>query len=175
MFSALTRRTLMMTVKHQPPALPTTTSLLHRTATRALADAAAKPPSRRRRTLTDAEKDPILVTPRAAERIKELLESRKDNDEPVLGIRLGVRRRGCNGLSYTLNYVHDPPAPKDIHMTGPSGIQLWIDPMALFNIVGTTMDWEETELSSEFTFSNPNSRGGTLRRKAVYPMWGKRA
>lgn len=152
----------MTTVKHRPLALPTTTSLLHRNATRALADAAAKSPSRRRRTLTDAEKDPIIVTPRAAERIKELIESRKDNDEePVLGIRLGVRRRGCNGLSYTLNYVHDPPALKDIHMTGPSGIQLWIDPMALFNIVGTTMDWEETELSSEFTFSNPNSRGGT--------------
>ena len=132
-------------------------AVLHRTTARMFADAFASPP-RRRRTLSDAEKDPIIVTPRAAERIQELLESRKDDGEHVLGIRLGVRRRGCNGLSYTLNYVQEPPA-KDIHMTGPLGIQLWIDPMALFNIVGTTMDWEETELSSEFTFSNPNSKG----------------
>jgi iron-sulfur cluster assembly protein len=31
--------------------------------------------------------------------------------------------------------------------------------MALFSIVGTTMDWEENELASEFTFKNPNSKG----------------
>ena len=97
------------------------------------------------------------MTPRAAARIQELLASR---DDAPLGIRLGVRRRGCNGLSYTLNYVYDGDASmaKDITMHA-HGIDLWIEPMALFNVVGTTMDWEETELSSEFTFSNPNSKG----------------
>ena len=158
MFSTLTRRTLT-TMNHRLP-LFHDPRIWHRTVVRALASSAAVAPqtSRRRRTLTDADKDPIIVTTRAAERIQELLDARKDNDEPVLGIRLGVRRRGCNGLSYTLNYVHDPPAEKDIHMTGPLGVNLWIDPMALFNVVGTTMDWEETELSSEFTFTNPNER-----------------
>ena len=39
------------------------------------------------------------------------------------------------------------------------GIKVFIEPMALFNVVGTTMDWEETEMSSEFTFKNPNSKG----------------
>lgn len=150
-------------MKHRLPLLYDP-RIWHRTFLRSLADSAAvaTPTSRRRRTLTDADKDPIFVTTRAAERIQELIDGRKENDEPVLGIRLGVRRRGCNGLSYTLNYVHDPPAVKDIHMPGPLGINLWIDPMALFNVVGTTMDWEETELSSEFTFTNPNSKGGKL-------------
>jgi iron-sulfur cluster assembly 1 len=38
-------------------------------------------------------------------------------------------------------------------------ISVYIEPMALFNVVGTTMDFVETELSSEFTFENPNSKG----------------
>jgi len=64
---------------------------------------------------------------------------------------------GCNGLSYTLNYVFEEPQ-KDEKMEA-HGVKVFIDPMALFNVVGTVMDYEETELASEFTFINPNSKG----------------
>lgn len=114
--------------------------------------------ARKKKTLQDmdSKRDPIMLTDRAAERIQELLS----NQSQALGIRLGVKRRGCNGLSYTLNYVTQGAQPtKDIHMTSPQGVQIWIEPMALFNVVGTQMDWEETELTSEFTFHNPNSKG----------------
>lgn len=36
---------------------------------------------------------------------------------------------------------------------------VFVDPMALMNVVGTVMDFEETELSREFTFQNPNVKG----------------
>jgi len=101
------------------------------------------------------EKDPIIVTERAAERIQELLQG--ENAKGAIGIRLGVKRRGCNGLSYTLNYAFEKP-PKDMEMQS-NNIRVFIEPMALFNIVGTVMDWEESELTSEFTFQNPNSKG----------------
>jgi iron-sulfur cluster assembly 1 len=39
------------------------------------------------------------------------------------------------------------------------GITVYIEPMALFNVVGTTMDFESNELTTEFTFNNPNSKG----------------
>ena len=39
------------------------------------------------------------------------------------------------------------------------GIKVLVDQNALFSIVGTVMDYEETELSTEFTFNNPNSKG----------------
>ena len=39
------------------------------------------------------------------------------------------------------------------------GVRVFIEPFALFNVVGTTMDYVDTELSSEFTFTNPNSKG----------------
>jgi iron-sulfur cluster assembly accessory protein len=126
----------------------------------AAATAAAAPEKKKkkepRRRTTLETKDPLLITPAAAVRIQELLSQDNAPDAPI-GIRLGVKRRGCNGLSYTLNYATEIPA-KDIAMES-HGVKVFIEPMALFSIVGTTMDWEETELASEFTFSNPNSKG----------------
>uniref|UniRef100_A0A7S2XZD5 Core domain-containing protein n=1 Tax=Fibrocapsa japonica TaxID=94617 RepID=A0A7S2XZD5_9STRA len=96
---------------------------------------------------------PIKITEKAAERIKELLSGQDDK----IGIRLGVKRRGCNGLSYTMNYVDE--APKKDEEVQDHGVRVFVEPMALFHVVGTTMDFEETELSSEFTFKNPNAKG----------------
>lgn len=114
-----------------------------------------KTPTRKRRTLID-DKNPIVLTDRSAVRIKELLATSVGS----VGLRLGVKRRGCNGLSYTLNYAtaDTVKAGKDIAMES-HGIKVFIEPMALFSVVGTVMDWEEGEMASEFTFNNPNSKG----------------
>jgi len=40
-----------------------------------------------------------------------------------------------------------------------NGVTVLVEPKALFHIVGTTMDWEDTALSSEFVFNNPNITG----------------
>jgi len=101
------------------------------------------------------KKDPITITPRAVERVFELLSS--PNADGALGIRLGVKRRGCNGLSYTLNYAFERKKGEEEMIS--HGLTIFVEPMALFSIVGTVMDWEETDLSSEFTFNNPNSKG----------------
>lgn len=108
--------------------------------------------SRRR---TRKRPDPIVVTENASCRIKDLLSG--DNAKGAIGIRLGVKRRGCNGLSYTLNYAFEKNS-KDEEIQA-HDVTVFIEPMALFSVVGTTMDYVETELSSEFTFNNPNSKG----------------
>jgi iron-sulfur cluster assembly protein len=39
------------------------------------------------------------------------------------------------------------------------GVKVFVDPKAIFFLVGTEMDYEETELAAEFKFNNPNSKG----------------
>ena len=44
---------------------------------------------------------PLMITENAADRIKYLIGSKDEVD----GVCLGVKTRGCNGMSYTMNYV----------------------------------------------------------------------
>lgn len=37
-------------------------------------------------------------------------------------------------------------------------IYIYIEPTAIFNIVGTIMDWND-DISQKFTFTNPKSKG----------------
>jgi len=120
-----------------------------------ISDADAGTTQAKPRRSPPAKKDPIIITERAASRIKELLSS--PNGANALGIRLGVKRRGCNGLSYTLNYAEEAQ-PNEEEMEA-HGVKVFIEPMALFSVVGTVMDYEITDMSSEFTFENPNSKG----------------
>ena len=48
-------------------------------------------------------KAPMYLTDEAVLRIKKLLQNKED----AIGVRVGVKTRGCNGLSYTLNYATD--------------------------------------------------------------------
>ena len=99
---------------------------------------------------------PIEITQRAALRIKELIKGKDD----VIGVRLGVKRRGCNGYSYTMNYAEmDDLDPKKNEIVQDKDVTVLVDPKAVFFIVGTVMDYQETELASEFTFVNPNVKG----------------
>ncbi|CAM9601792.1 unnamed protein product [Discosporangium mesarthrocarpum] len=111
---------------------------------------AAKGISRRRRE----RPPPITLTERASAHIEGLLAGKPGK----AGVRLGVKRRGCNGLSYTMKYVEDVP-PRDEVVSTAGGSRIFVDPMATLYVVGTVMDWEETELSAEFTFTNPNAKG----------------
>jgi len=46
----------------------------------------------------------MQLTESAAKRISELLAKRREH-EPVTAVRVGIKSRGCNGLSYTMNYA----------------------------------------------------------------------
>ncbi|CAM9200320.1 unnamed protein product [Choristocarpus tenellus] len=110
------------------------------------------PKARRRRRRE--RPPPITMTERAGQHIEQLMSGKPGK----VGVRLGVKRRGCNGLSYTMKYADEVP-PKDEVVTTAGGAQVFVDPMATLYVAGTVMDWEETELSAEFTFTNPNAKG----------------
>ena len=96
----------------------------------------------------------MTVTPAAAERVKALIESR---GKPTAGIRIGVRSKGCSGMSYTLEFA-DSQQPMD-EVVDTQGVKLLIDPKASLFLIGTEMDYEEEKLKSGFVFRNPNEKG----------------
>ncbi len=101
-----------------------------------------------------AKPQAMRVTSAAAERVRALIEQR---GKPTAGIRIGVRSKGCSGLSYTLEYA-DEKSPFD-EVVDADGVQLFIDPKAMMFILGTEMDYVEEQLQSGFVFRNPNEKG----------------
>lgn len=96
----------------------------------------------------------MTVTSLAAERIKSMIEGR---GKPTAGIRIGVRTKGCSGLSYTLEFADKQEPMDEVVDTG--GVKLLIDPKASLFLIGTEMDYEEEKLKSGFVFKNPNEKG----------------
>ena len=96
----------------------------------------------------------LTITEAAAERIKGLLEGR---GKPSSGIRIGVRSKGCTGLSYTLEFA-DAIGPYD-DVVEAYGVKILVDPKAVMFILGSQMDYVEDKLSSGFVFQNPNEKG----------------
>jgi iron-sulfur cluster assembly protein len=96
----------------------------------------------------------INLTEAAAKRVQDLLSKR---GKPSVGIRIGVRSKGCSGMSYTLEYADSQQAMDEVVETG--GVKLLIDPKASLFLIGTVMDFEEDKLKSGFVFRNPNEKG----------------
>uniref|UniRef100_A0A2M3ZJI3 Iron-sulfur cluster assembly 1 homolog, mitochondrial n=1 Tax=Anopheles braziliensis TaxID=58242 RepID=A0A2M3ZJI3_9DIPT len=95
----------------------------------------------------------LSLTPAAVNRIKQLLEGKSE----YIGLKVGVRQRGCNGLSYTLDYasVKDKMDEEVVQ----DGVKVLIDKKAQLSLLGTEMDFVQTDLSAEFVFNNPNIKG----------------
>ncbi|CAG2161914.1 unnamed protein product [Oppiella nova] len=95
----------------------------------------------------------IVLTSAAINRIKELTAGKDD----VIGLRIGVKQRGCNGLSYSLEYAKERLKMDEEVLQ--EGVRVLIDSKAQLSLLGTEMDFIETKLSSEFVFNNPNVKG----------------
>ena len=97
---------------------------------------------------------PMTLSDAAAARVKALLDGR---GKPSVGIRIGVRTKGCSGLSYTLEFA-DQKGPLD-EVVETKGVTVLIDPKATMFILGTEMDYVEEKMQSGFVFRNPNEKG----------------
>jgi len=69
-------------------------------------------------------------------------------------IRVGITGGGCGGYEYVIDYadsVHD-----DDHVLDFGKFLVVIDPISIPYLTGSTLDFVEEGLHSEFKFANPN-------------------
>lgn len=97
---------------------------------------------------------PITLTDAAADRVKALLARHTD---AAAGLRIGVKSKGCSGLSYSIEYA-DTKGPHD-EVVEDKGVTIFIDPKATMFILGSEVDYVEDKLQSGFVFRNPNEKG----------------
>jgi len=94
-------------------------------------------------------KQAVTLTPKAAQHIIKLME--KDGSK---GLRVGVKKGGCAGMEYTMEYV-DSVDPMD-EVVEQDGARVMIAPMAQMFLFGTEIDYEVSLLEAGFKFRNPN-------------------
>lgn len=100
----------------------------------------------------------LTLTDAAAERVKRLMaKAPSDGDQPVLGLRIGVKTKGCSGLSYVVEYAKEKRKFEDV--VEDKGVRLFIDPTAVMFLIGSTMDYSEDKFQTGFVFTNPNEKG----------------
>ncbi len=96
----------------------------------------------------------ITLTDAAAERAKHLLAKR--TGAPAAALKIGIKTKGCSGLSYTVDYV-DRIGPND-EVIEDKGVKVVVDPMAVMYVLGTELDYVDDKLQPGFRFNNPNEK-----------------
>lgn len=95
----------------------------------------------------------ISLTESAATRIRTFLAARGHG----IGLRLGVRKTGCSGFAYVVNYA-DAQQDDDVVFED-RGVRVFVDPGSLKLIDGTVVDFVKQGLNEAFRFQNPNVKG----------------
>jgi iron-sulfur cluster assembly protein len=95
----------------------------------------------------------ISLTSAAADRVRTFLSRRGHG----LGLRLGVKKTGCSGFAYVVNYADD--LGKEDIVFEDQGVKVIVDKASLDFIDGTQVDFVKQGLNEAFRFRNPNVRG----------------
>ena len=93
----------------------------------------------------------ITLTDSAARRVANFLAKRGG-----VGVRLGVKKTGCSGLAYVVDYA-DQAGPEDV-VFEQHGVKVLVNREHLPLLDGTRVDFVRTGLNESFQFDNPNAK-----------------
>ena len=95
----------------------------------------------------------VSLTQSAADRVRSFLEKRGTG----VGLRLGVKKTGCSGFAYVVNYADEVGAADVVFED--RGVRVIVDADSLRYVDGTEIDFVRQGLNEAFKFRNPNVRG----------------
>ena len=93
----------------------------------------------------------ITLTPKAAEKIRELLGEGTGEAEQAL--RVAVRGGGCSGFQYALAFDRKQD---DDHVFEHSGVAVLVDKVSMQFVFGSEVDYVEGLQGAGFQVNNPN-------------------
>ncbi|MCA3447274.1 MAG: iron-sulfur cluster assembly accessory protein [Rhodobacter sp.] len=94
-------------------------------------------------------KQAVTLTPAAVRQISRLMDRQGSS-----GLRIGVKKGGCAGMEYTMEFA-ESINPMD-ELVEQDGARVMIAPMAQMFLFGTEIDYETSLLEAGFKFNNPN-------------------
>ena len=113
-------------------------------------------------------KQAVSITSAASAQISKLMLIKGHS-----GLRIGIKKGGCAGMEYTMEYVNNTD-PND-EVVDQDGARILIAPMAQMFLFGTEIDYKTSMLESGFKFNNPNVEdacgcGESIKFKDVYEL-----
>lgn len=94
-------------------------------------------------------KSPVTMTPAAEAHIARLMAVQGKK-----GLRIGVKKGGCAGMEYTMEFADHVETHEEVIEQGAA--RVIIAPMAQMFLFGTEIDYATGLLESGFKFRNPN-------------------
>lgn len=96
----------------------------------------------------------VSMTDAAIAHVRKLLAS---NNDHATGVRLGVKKSGCSGFKYEIEFVEHAEAG-DQRIQVADDVTLFVEEDAKPYVRGTIIDFTKEGLNSTITFNNPNAK-----------------
>ena len=93
----------------------------------------------------------VKVSMIAKDEVKKLIAA---ENNPEIGLRLGVKGGGCSGLSYDLAFT---PTEKGVTVVEHEGFKVFMDAKSLIYLKGMMLDYKGGLDGKGFVFVNPNA------------------
>ena len=95
----------------------------------------------------------VIFTEKAAIQVRKLLEEEKNAGH---SLRVYIMGGGCSGFQYGFKF--DDQIAEDDTQVENAGVTLVIDPMSIQYLLGSTLDYKEDIMGSQFVIQNPNAK-----------------
>lgn len=96
----------------------------------------------------------LTITDNAIEKIQDIFS---EENNPNIKLRIFVQGGGCSGFSY--GFTFDEIVNDDDFVISESNITILVDAMSGQYLQGSTVDYKEDLMSSQFVIQNPNASG----------------